>query len=155
MTDFALQKNVDALITQRIASVFATATAGGAGNNTQVTGITIQRSLIGMPMNAAPTIYYETTLSAGKTLSFTSVLVEHSPDGSSWSTLQTLTAPGVVQTGALTNQTGQVSFNVDLTAANDYVRFDFTPSLSNTATDTVTAVAEMSFAGADRLPAAA
>lgn len=150
MTDFTLQKNIDALITQRVASALSVQTAGATS---QVTGATIQRSLIGMPMSAALTILFSTSLAAAKTLSY-NYLVEHSIDGSAWTTFQASAGTGVVATGALTNGLGQVSANIDLTGANDYVRLDFTPVFSNTVTDTASSFAEMTFAGASLMPAA-
>ena len=41
MSDMVLQKNLAQLITPRLASAFTNVTAGGAGNNVAVTGLTL------------------------------------------------------------------------------------------------------------------
>lgn len=144
-------KDIGDLIQQVSASALATATAGGAGNNTQVTGSSIDRAAYGMPRSAQFAVAYETALTSAKTFGITAAKVEHSADNSAWTTFATLTAPGTLATGAGTVD-GIVTFNVDLNSAYRYIRFDWTPSLSNTATDTVSQIAHVVLGGTTHLP---
>jgi hypothetical protein len=156
MSDFVQQKNIEALLTPRVASAYTSIVAAGSGDNTAVVGVAIQRSLIGLPLTAMCNILWSAVLGATKSLSLKTLLIEHSVDGSTWTTYKTFTDPGIVATsvGGGTVE-GQTHVSVDLMGANDYVRFDWTPDLSNTATDTASLIAEFVFAGADRLPAVA
>lgn len=136
-----------------IASAYTHATAGGTGDNTAVTGLTIDRDLYGVPLSAVFAIAYEAALGQGNTLTIKSAKVEHSPDGSTWSTYTTYTDPGVVDTGGTggTIQRGVVRLGCDLKSAYRYVRFDWTPDLSAASTDTASAIASATLAGFDRL----
>jgi hypothetical protein len=164
MVDFALMKDIDALITQRIATpITSIGNAPTLGtNNTPVAGIILQRSLINMPLCCAPTILWSATLLAAATLSL-SYLIEHSADGVSWSNYQYTNPAGQLITGAVNlgavatgagTFNGQFSTNVDLTAAKDYVRFTITPNLSSVAAGNLASItSELSFAGFNVLPA--
>jgi len=151
MTDMVLQKNVASLLTLRPASGFVSVTAGGAGDAVAVNGIIIQRSLIGMPYNAALVLAYTTTLSASQSLSFTVAKIQDSADGVTFADYQAFAAPGSVATGAGTVQS-VVELAADLRGARDYIRAVFTPDLSAGATDTATIIGLWAFAGFDRLP---
>lgn len=152
MAGMVLQKNLAALITPRVATAFVSDTAGGAGDGTAVVGNTIQRSLIGLPLNAAIIIAFAATLAATKTLSIGSVVIQDSADGTNWANYQTFTDPGVVLSAT---GSGQVLLQAELEGARDYVRLGFTPDLSNTGTDTASLVGLLVFAGERLLPAAA
>lgn len=148
--------DVASLITARAASAFVSATAGGAGNNVSVVGLTIDRFSFGsLPMCGEIEIPFETVLAQGDTLSLSALSVEDSADGSSWAVYQTLTAPGVVATGPAGGGTvhGQVSVGVNLSSARRYVRVDHTPSLSAANTDTAKTLAVFVLGGFDELPA--
>ena len=71
-----------------IASAYIHATAGGAGNNTAVVGLTIDRDDYGIPLSAVFDIAYEAVLGQGNTLTVKSAKVEHSQDGATWATYQ-------------------------------------------------------------------
>lgn len=157
MPDIVLQHDVAALLSAKIGSAFTAATAAGTGDNTAVTGSTIDRaSGAGRPSSAALLILWQATLAAAATLTIKSVKVEHSDDGSSWSDYLTYTDPGVVGTGQTGGSTekGVVKLACDLSSAKRYVRLDFTPDLSAANTDTASIVGAMVLAGFDRLPAA-
>lgn len=149
-------KNISSRITPKLASAFTSVTAGGTGDATAVTGIAIQRSAIGNPLNASLQLAFSAVLAATKTLSFGTVKIQDSADGSTWSNFISYTDPGVVATGPTGGGTvtGVTKLHADLSGARDYVRVLFTPDMSATGTDTATIVAILNLAGFDRLPAA-
>ncbi len=155
MADIVLQKDIADLTQSVAASAHTTATAGGAGNNVAVTGLTIDRIALNVPLSAAFGIAYEAVLGASNTLSINAVTVAHSPDGTTWTTFSTPVAPGVVATGPTGGGTvrGVVRVGADLTSAYRYVRFNWTPDLSAASTDTVAALAHATFAGTAHVPA--
>jgi hypothetical protein len=128
----------------------STAVAAGAGDNTAVTGASIDR----LGYNSATfAIGYRTTLTADKTLSYAAAY-QTSPDNSSWATAVALQSATVAETGAATNKVGMVEFDLDLRGLPRYIRFNFTPDLSHSGTDTVDNAAICILGGADVLPAA-
>lgn len=156
MADIVLIKNVGAYLTPRIGSAFSSATAGGAGNNTAVNGTTIDRFTINVPRSAKLTVFYTTTLGASKTFSLSSLAVQDSADGTTWAAYYSApAAPGVVATdsGSGSTLTGQVSLDVDLNMAREYVRAVYTPVLNATSADTATTVATFVFGGEPSNPA--
>lgn len=147
------QRDVTSLISPKIASAFTAVTAGGGGDNTAVTGITIDRFAKGsVPLNGTLSILWQATLAASQTLTIKAVEVEHSDNGSSWGSYKTFADPGVVATGVGTAVKGAVEIGVDLGSAKRFVRAKFTPDLSAANTDTANLVAAFVLAGFDRLP---
>lgn len=128
----------------------STAVAAGAGDATAVTGATIDRLGYG---SAKFIISYRTSLTAAKTLSYAAEYQE-SADGSAWDTATALQTSTVQETGALTNQVGKLAFDLDLAGKKRYVRFNFTPDLSHTSTDTVDNAATAILGGPVVKPAA-
>lgn len=126
----------------------ARVTAGGAGDNTAVTGVSIDRTGFGC---AELCIAYKTTLAASATLKF-AVEYQESSDGSSWDTAVALQAATTAETGAQTDKVGQVRFSVDLTGKKQYIRFNYTPDLSAGATDTADTAAVAVLGGPDVIP---
>jgi hypothetical protein len=157
MADIVLQRDPASLSLGGNVAPMAAITAGGAGNGTAVTGITIDRAAIGMPQSAIFVVLYEATLAANKTLSLSGIKVEHSPDGTNWSNYtppypnSTYTQPGVIATGSGTVR-GTSGQEVYLGSAMRYVRFDYTPTLSNTSTDTATLMVHAHYSGFSHLP---
>ena len=148
--------DVASLLTARLASAFASATAGGTGNNTSVVGLAIDRFALGsLPLCGEIEIAFEAALGQGNTLSLAALAVEDSADGTNWATYQTLAAPGVVATGPNGGATvrGQASTGINLSSARRYVRVNHTPVLSAANTDTVKTVALLVLGGFDELPA--
>lgn len=131
-----------------------TATAAGTGDNTKVTGATINRATYNYPGSAKLCISYVTDLTAAKTLSFAAEYQESS-DGSSWDTAVVIQAATADKTGAATAFVGDVEYDIDLTGKKQYVRFNITPDLSNTATDTVVWAANAVLGGARAQPLSA
>ncbi len=89
------------------------------------------------------------TVEQGNTLTIKNAKVDHSQDGSSWSTYTTFTDPGVVDTGGTggTTQRGVVRLGCDLKSAYRYVGFDWTPDHSAASTDTACVIASATLAG--------
>jgi hypothetical protein len=145
--------DLNSLIKVRRAAANTPATAGGTGDATEVVGVAIQRSTIGMPMGATFAVPFTATLAQTKTLSF-AYTVEHSTaSGSGYATLASSTGV-VVATGATggSTETGCLEIGVDLTGANDFVRIRITPDLSATGTDTAAFNAVAVFGGFQELP---
>ena len=142
------------------ASAYVAATAGGSGDNTAVTGLTIDRFTLQPtgastavsnepPTSALFELYYECALGAANTITIKSAKLEDSADGTNWATVfdstaspstapSTWPASGVVDTGGTggTTQRGVVAFNTNIKQCRRYVRFDWTPDLSAANTDT-------------------
>jgi hypothetical protein len=110
-----------------------TATAAGTGDNTAVTGATINRAGFESLLFA---LAWRVSLTAAKTLTIAAEYQE-SADGSSWDTAVALESATVVATGALTADVGQRQYKLNLAGKKQYIRFNFTPNLSHTSTDTV------------------
>jgi len=154
----AVLKDIANLVTSKIGAAFTSLTAGGAGDNTAVTGVSIDRGAIGMPLSAVLDIAWEATLGAAATLTLKDVKIEQSADGSNWdaTAYKSFTDPGVVATGPGGGGTvrGVTKLAVDLQSAKQFVRVKHTPDLSAANTDTAKTVPVWNFAGQDRLPAA-
>lgn len=157
MGDIVQQHNIGALVKPALASAFVSATAGGAGDNTAVTGATVDRldpATGALAGSVRFSVLWSAVLAATKTLTLKTVKIEQSSDGTNWDSTAyaTFTDPGVVATGATGGSTekGVTNFDADLADAKRYVRLDFTPDLSNTATDTASLVAAAILGGHDR-----
>jgi hypothetical protein len=117
-------------------------TAGGTGDNTAVTGATINRSHtialgngdngVTFLSNGKLIVTYKATLTASQTLSL-AIAYQTSADGSSWNTAVTLLASTAVldATGS-----GVKEYDLALVDKPQYIRFNFTPDLSHSGTDT-------------------
>jgi hypothetical protein len=156
MADIVLQHNVGALGDLHRLTDHGTSTAGGTGDATTITGLTIDREGFGngsLPNSALMGVIYEATLQSGQTLSI-GYAVQDSADSSTWNDYQTATY-GVVSTGASGGSTNKGQFNVQvsLTSARRYVRFNYNPKCSATATDTTYSDGVGFFGGFDRLAA--
>ena len=157
MSDIVDIHNIGSKIRAAIGSAFTSVTAGGAGNGTPVVGATIDRldpNTGSLAASAQLDIFWSATLTATKTLSLAGLKVEQSADGTNWAATSYLSFPdpGVVDSGTGSGS-GVYSVSADLNAAMRYVRFDWTPTLSNTATDTATLLGAAILAGYDRLAA--
>jgi hypothetical protein len=116
----------------------ARATAGGAGDNTAVTGQTIDTD--GFDGDCMLVISGKAALADTESLSIACELQE-SADGSSWDTAEAIETSTVVVTsaGGTTEHIAR-QYQVDLQgggqARKRYIRFNFTPNLSASGTDT-------------------
>lgn len=134
-------RNVGNIGSFRRLSAEATAVAGGAGDASTTTGVTIDRMAIPGYMGAlAPAlvlgIAWDAVLATGKTLSI-GYAVQDSADGSNWSDYQTATY-AIVGTGstAASVLAGEIEIPVRLGSARRYVRANHAMDLSATGTDT-------------------
>jgi hypothetical protein len=159
MSDLVQIRDVGDTLTAVLASAFDAIVAGGAGNGVAVTGAKVDRldPNTGSLANSAKFVLaWSATLAATKSLNLTAVKIEQSIDGTTWdaAAFQTFTDPGTVATSAAGGTvTGTTSFAVELDPAKRFVRIDFTPTLTNTVTDTATIVALAVLGGFDRLAA--
>lgn len=143
-------KNIGDKISLRRAGSVAAVTAGGAGDNTLVTGVIIDRAALGWPQSVVAMLGYTTTLGAAATLTLGWVL-QHG-DAANLSDVTTLTSgSSVVATGAGTFA-AQLENDLSLAGAKRYVRLNQTPDLSAANTDTASVSSAMAFGGAGRLP---
>lgn len=153
-------RNVGALLRTLIASAPAAIIAGGAGDNTAVTGLSLDRldpNNGSLAHSAQLSVLFAATLGQGNTLSLGTLKVEDSADGVNWNVaaFTTFADPGVVATGPNGGGTvdGQASVNVELSGAQRFVRFDWTPNLSAANTDVATLLGAAVLGGFDKLPA--
>lgn len=152
---FAMAHNIDAFIGAADASDSASATAGGTGDATLVTGLAIDRVALGSPLSASFLVRYKAALAAAATLSL-SYSVETAIDSAFTAPVVLATgASSVVDTGASggSTQRGVVRIPVDFAGALQYVRLKFTPDLSAANTDTAELSAVAVLGGQDFLPA--
>lgn len=147
-------RDIGSEITARRAAANTAATAGGAGDNTSVTGVIIDRAAIGFPASMVVAIPYTATLGAGDTLSIGyTVQTSEASDMSGAVTVATAALAPVATGGAGgSTETGTFEVSLNLTGARRYIRVNFTPDLSRANTDTAALSAVAVFAGANRLP---
>jgi hypothetical protein len=152
--EIVLAKDVGSLGVLKRLSAASSATAGGTGDSTTTTGVTIDRfgfSKGGLPGSLSAAIAWEAVLATSKTLSF-GYAVQDSADASTWADYQTATY-AVVATGstAASSLAGEFEVSVNLGSARRYVRMNYATDLSATQTDTAAARSVGFFAGFDRL----
>lgn len=136
-------------------------TAGGAGDATEVTGVTIDQdtaqatpALKAKDFNALTFVVgFTTTLANTQSLTVTAK-IEDSADGSTWATYVDSKTIASVTATANATYTGTGKINADLTGARRYVRVKFTPNLSAANTDTAALSCVALLGGATYLPVA-
>ena len=137
-----------------------TATAGGAGDATEVDCAWVDRIIDaaaegGMAMSAKLVISFTATLAEGETLSFAAQMQDATAsDGTGVADYEDAVASAVAATGDSggSTETGTVEIDVDLSHANQFVRSQVTPDLSAGATDTAEWSACLVFFGHNRMP---
>lgn len=129
-------------------------TAGGAGDNTLITGVIIDRAAHGMPQSGVLSIPFTTTLAAAATLTLVSWVLQHGDAAnlSDAATFLTAAAVPVASSAGGGTVTGVFEVNVALIGARRYLRFNATPDLSAASIDTAALSGHIIFGGADRLP---
>ncbi|MFP1646112.1 hypothetical protein [Pontitalea aquivivens] len=147
-------RSIGDLVAVRRAAANTAVTAGGAGDNTEVAGVILDRAAIGFPQSAVVAIPFTATLAAGATLSIAWDIDEGNNSGLSDAEVLASAAAAVVATGPVGGGTvsGTFEANVPLSGAGRYVRLNFTPNLSAANTDTAALSAVVVFGGMDRLP---
>ena len=156
--NIVVNKDIGAVVDLVRIGAASNATAGGAGDNTAVPGVWIDRFAYAgasaggsLPMSALVEIAYTTTLAAGKTLSF-GLLVEDSVDGSTPNAYQTVPLAQAAISVAGGTVLGSFGWHVSLTSARRFIRFTWTPDLNATSVDTASIFPMCVFGGFDRLP---
>lgn len=113
-------------------------TAAGTGDNTKVTGQTIDRlgSSGSMADSGVLAVAWQAALTNTKTLSFACELAE-SADGTNYDTAEVVQAATVVYTaGSSATFHGVKEYTIDLSGRKRYIRFNLTPDLNASGTDT-------------------
>lgn len=131
----ASMQNMGALIGARYASAGVDVTAGGAGDATEVNGAWIDRRGF---QSVKVVIVYTTTLAAAATLSIAANLQDASDSsGTGAADFGDAYASAVQATGESggSTETGVVELDFDVSAADRYIRIQFTPNLSASGTD--------------------
>jgi len=148
-------KNIGGKISVARAGANAAVTAGGAGDNTAVTGVIIDRAAFGWPQSAVFAIPFTTTLAATQSLAINTCVVQSGENSglSDATTLATRPNGNVATSAGGGTVTGVVEFDVNLSTAGRYLRFNYTPDLSASGTDTAALSSIAVFGGAIRLPA--
>lgn len=131
----------------------ATAVAAGTGDATEVSGQWIDRQGF---LSAKLIVTYQAVLAEGETISIAANLQDATDSsGTGAADFGTASADAVRATGGSGGSTerGVVEIDVDLSAARQYVRAQFTPNLSASGTDTAILSAVLVLGGAESIPA--
>ena len=138
------------------AALVTTVTAGGAGDATEIDGISIDRQSLGSLYESCKlSIVGAGNVTSGLTLTVTANM-QDSDDGSTWADYGTAYAATVVLTGASggsTQSSFQVFLDNDLRPAKRYIRCQVTPDMSDTDDDTALIAAVLVLGGASTNPA--
>lgn len=128
-------------------------TAGGTGDNTELTSGAIDRAVAGgvMYLSGVINITYLTTLTASETLSAT-VKIAESADGTTFGSDTTLASAVVLKTGAATAAYDTYEISLDLSQYKRYVRVKVTLDCSASGTDTFLYASTLILGTPDSLP---
>lgn len=148
-----LQRNFGALNTVKRAAANTAATAGGTGDNTEVTGVIIDRAALGWPKSAVLVIPFTATLAATETLQIAVSVKEGEASNLSDAAVLKAVAATTVATGpgGGGTVTGEYEVELNLEGAGRYIRADWTPNLSRANTDTAALSAVLSFGPGERI----
>lgn len=123
-------------------------TAGGTGDNTAVTGFTIDRQDYD---SVSFLILWVAALANTESLDLNSVEYQESDDGSSWDTAVSLQDDKTLATSSGgTNESGVEKIDLSLRGKKRYIRLNFTPDLSASGTDTAV-LGAVAVLGGDRV----
>jgi hypothetical protein len=154
---FSKSHNIGAVIAVKRAAANTAVTAGGAGDNTLVTGVTIDLSLLNYPKSAVFALLFTATLAAGKSLFNKSCTIEHGAqsnlsDAAVLFTLEDSTGTAIATSAGGGTVTGEKEYDIDLAGAKQYIRIKFTPDMDASGTDTSAIAAAAVFGGSDAVP---
>jgi len=151
---FARQHNIGANIGAEKAIDNTALTAAGAGDNTEVVGQIIDRTLFKYPLSVAVLVGWKAVLAASKKLSLKSVKLEHG-DASNLSDAANFATPADVDVkidgGAGGTYHGAQKYSIDLAGCKRYIRLKVTPDLDAASIDTATIASVFVFGGQDQL----
>lgn len=132
----------------------ATAVAAGTGDNTLITGATVDAAKYRSGKIMVP---YTATLASGETLNM-KISLEHSPDNFTTTTAVTVLASSVILATGLTGGTtftGVKEYDFDRQNIGNYIRAKVHPDLSASGTDTAKIGIVYAFSGAVENPISA
>lgn len=135
----ALGRDDAALLTPRFCAVETSLTAGGAGDNTEITGAQLDlRDDFGTRRFGSLSLVLSAraTVAAGQALALKAVRFEHSDDAAAWSDVEPGATALTLTSEAGGTVTGAAVIGCNLLEAKRYVRAKFTPDLSASGTDT-------------------
>jgi len=151
-----LGRDIGEEITTRNGGLSAIPIAGGAGDATEVTSLSIDRQALGsMYSSVALIVFGQANLESGETLSI-AANIQDSADDSTFADFGTLRASAVAITGASGGSTQSafvVQLDNDIRGARQFLRVQFTPDHSNTEDDTANVNALLIFGGGETNPA--
>jgi len=146
-------RDIGSLIKVDRAAANTAVTAGGGGDNAEVTGVILDRAALGWPESAVLAIGYTTTLAAGQSLSIGYTVQEGQQSNlGDAATLVTATQAVVASSVGGGTVTGTFEVNFSLRGAGRYFRANWTPNLSAANTDTAALAAMLVTGGANRVP---
>lgn len=150
----ATMRDINSEISVRRAAANTAATAGGAGDATEVTGVIIDRAALGWAESVVLAIPFTSALGDGNTLTLAWTLQHGEASNLSDAATLASASAATVATGGTggSTVTGTLEAGVSLRGARRYVRLNFTPDLNRANTDTAALSAVLVFAGANRLP---
>jgi hypothetical protein len=127
-------------------------TAGATEDGVKINGDSIIRRDF---MSCVVGIVGQAKLAQDKTISF-AVEYQDSTDGSTWNTAVAMQTSTVAATGGTGGSTEgfKVDLPLNLYGLEKYIRFNVTPAMSATGTDTAVWAASCTLGGANQLPAA-
>lgn len=151
----ASMNDAAALLAARYAAAGVDVTAAGSGDATEVDGAWIDRRGYNSIKVVIP---YTATLAESETISVAANLQDASAsDGTGAADFGTALSSTVQATGDTggSTETGVVEMDFDVSGADRYVRIQFTPDLSASATDTAELAAVYVLAGSNENPVTA
>lgn len=150
----SLGRDIASEIAAAYAAASTSATAGGGGDNTEVTGVTIDLLALDTRYESICFVLSATsTLAATKTLTVAAKIETSDDSGMSGATDLVASSTVLTLTGAAGGSTerGTAKVGASLEYAGRYVRIKFTPDLSATGTDTAVVQSVALFGGAAKL----
>ena len=155
MATIATQHRADQFQSPRFAMANQSIVAGGAGDNTEVDGDSVDRMAdVRRHLNANVVINWSATLQQDETLTL-QLQLQDSADDTVWADFGDPVDFATVATGPTGGGTvnGVSNHGVDIAGTRRYIRTQITPDLSAADTDTADISAVWILAGADRTPA--
>lgn len=146
----ATHRDIGAILTSA-ASGAVSATAAGAGDNTEVDGPYVDRQ---NHLSAKLIIHYKAVLQQGETLSIAANIQDDADGAGAGADFGDALANAVVATGGAGGsvEEGTVELDVDLSGAKQYIRAQVTPDLSASGTDTAIVTATFVLGPKDETP---
>jgi hypothetical protein len=151
-------RDLDSLVLAKPGTASVSITAGGAGDNSEQTGPTLDRYALskGRGESAVLAVQLTATMASGETGSVLANFQDSAND-SDWADYGAVLASTAVLTaagGAMTAGSGTIQLGVSLAGARRYIRAQTTANLSRAGTDTALMSSIIVIGGQAQLPAA-